>query len=469
MSSNYRGKNFDPNYHSRSRGNTNGYDNNNKNIINSNSIISNNNHNSNNNYNPQGPKRKRPNKGPAPEQGKVRGKNTNNNPNNNSNRNQHNNYYDDGGSGNQRVVLSPSSSFGEQSDIAESDSESEASIQSSEHGNERWSQGQEKQNGPGINGSNYRGPPEKYDPNYHRNKWKRARSSSGDPHEGGTGGGPSFNGVGGIATYGTYQSSGNQPTNSALVGLVVPTIASGPIYAWKEQEAQLAKLFGLVVPHIPPSTFQFHGGPNVDTARNERIMADIKEQLTLEIQQLEKERALAVKEKRDGDTQRIDFEILWRGAENGFYHMAFSRADMVSPPAEKYKYLLELQMNQNEARRRMEDRIKRETPSALRAIMGESSTTNQTPIQAGSASTSTSTLPQRTFAPTQGEVKANSEHDQSFFCAYNIADSHAAGGAFSGGASTNCFSASIGTRTIAIVTTTGISPDTCSSNAVATQ
>ncbi|KAG0325448.1 hypothetical protein BG000_001800 [Podila horticola] len=83
--------------------------------------------------------------------------------------------------------------------------------------------------------------------------------------------------------------------------------------------------------------------------------------------------------------------------------MAFSRANMVSPPAEKYKYLLELQMNQNEARRRMEDRIKRETPSALRAIMGESSTTNQTPIQAGSASTSASTLPQRAFAPTQGQ------------------------------------------------------------------
>ncbi|KAG0018081.1 hypothetical protein BGZ82_000543 [Podila clonocystis] len=394
MSTNYRGKNFDPNYQSRRRSNNNGYSNNNNN--NNTNNISNSNSSNGHNHNPQSAKRKRPNK-------QLTGRSTNNSPNSNINRNQHNNYYDGDGSKTQRIVMSPSSSFGEQSDIVESDSESEASAQSSEQGSEPWSQGQGKPSGPGVNGSNYRGPPEKYDPNYHKNKWKRARSSSGDPHDEGTRRGPSFNGVVENATYGTYQNSMHQPTNSALVSSAVPTFAAVPMkpHAGMGQEAQLAKLFGLVIPVVPRSTSQSHGGQNADVARHEHIKADIKEQLALEIQQLEKEQALAVREKRDDDALRVDFEILWRGAEIGYYQKAFHRADTISHSVEKYKYLLELQIKQNEARLRMEDRMKRETPSALRAIMdGSSTATNQTTIQAGSASTSTSIFPQRAFVPT---------------------------------------------------------------------
>ncbi|KAG0352011.1 hypothetical protein BG005_008489 [Podila minutissima] len=185
---------------------------------------------------------------------------------------------------------------------------------------------------------NYRGPPERYDPNYHKNKWKRARTNSGDSREGGAGGSPLLNGMGGNTNFG----------------------------------------------------------------RNERIQSDTYEQLTLETQQLVKERALAVKEKRDDDAQRADFEITWRGVEYGYYHMAFNRADTITHPAEKYKYLLELQVNQNEARRRMEDWMKRETPSVLRAIMAESPTArNQATLQARSANTSTSALPQRAFVSAQ--------------------------------------------------------------------
>lgn len=184
----------------------------------------------------------------------------------------------------------------------------------------------------------------------------------------------------------------------------MPTFAavSNPHTAGTEQEALLAKKFGLVIPPIPRSTPQSHGGQKADAARNERIKADTLEQLKLEIQQLEKERTLAAKEHRTDDRDRANFEIVWRGAEYGYFRLAFHRADTITHPVEKYKYILELQMNQNEARRRMEDRMKRETPSALRAIMGEDSTaTNQTDVQ-GSTSPSKLALPQRAFVPKQG-------------------------------------------------------------------
>lgn len=186
----------------------------------------------------------------------------------------------------------------------------------------------------------------------------------------------------------------------------MPTFAAVPMipYARKGQ-ALLAKLFGLVIPPVLRGTSQRHGGQNADPGRNERIQSDTYEQLTLETQQLVKERALAVKEKRDDDAQRADFEITWRGVEYGYYHMAFNRADTITHPAEKYKYLLELQVNQNEARRRMEDWMKRETPSVLRAIMAESPTArNQATLQARSANTSTSALPQRAFVSAQGKA-----------------------------------------------------------------
>lgn len=375
MSSNYRGNNYDPNYHLRTRGNNA------------------NNHGYNNNYNQQAAKRKRPNNVLPPGQGRGKRKHPGGtNTNNNNNHSQNNNYNDDDGDNNHRIVLSPSSSFGEQSDSAQSDSESEASVQ-----------GQGKQNkGPGVNGSNYRGPPEKYDPNYHKNKWKRARSSSGDPND--RGGSSSFNGRNEISSYGAYRSNTYHPTNSAPVSPVVPTFApvSNPHTAGTEQEALLAIKFGLVIPPIPRSTHQSHGGQKADAAKNDRIEAEILEQLKLELLQLEKERALAIVENRAGDGDRADFEIAWRGAEVGYYCLAFHRADTITHPVEKYNYLLKLQMNQNEARRRMEDRMKRETPSALRAIMGESSTaTHQTAIQ-GSTSSGTLALPQRTFVPAQG-------------------------------------------------------------------
>ncbi|KAI9240510.1 MAG: hypothetical protein BYD32DRAFT_408323 [Podila humilis] len=391
MSSNYKGKNYDPNYHSRTRGNNSnnhGYNNNNNN---------NSSNTGNNNYSQQGAKRKRPSKGPPPGQG--RGKRNHPGNNNTSNRNNHSqsNNYDDGGSdNNHRIVLSPSSSFGEQSDIAQSDSESETSVQ-----------GQGKQNiGQGVNGSNYRGPPEKYDPNYHKNKWKRARSSSGDPNERGKS--SSINGGSENSSYGAYQSKTYQPTNSAPASSIVPTFApvSNPYTAGTEQEALLARKFGLVIPPIPRNTPQSHGDQKVDAAKNDRIKADTLEQLKLEIRQLEKERTLAVQQNRADNRDRASFEIAWRGAEVGYYRLAFHRADTITHPAEKYKYLLELQMNQNGARRRMEDRMKRETPSALRAIMGESLTATHQIAVLGSTSSSTLALPQRAFVPAQGQLNS---------------------------------------------------------------
>ncbi|KAG0097332.1 hypothetical protein BGZ93_002963 [Podila epicladia] len=374
MSSNYKGKNFDPNYHLRNRGNS--------------------------NHNSQGAKRKLSSRGPAPGQGRGRGKTIN--PDRNSKRNQPNNYYDDNGS-NQRVVLSPSSSFEEQSEIAESDSESEASVQSSEHGNM----------------GNYRGPPEKYDPNYHKIKWKRARCNSGDPREGGGGGNPSLNGMGANPNYSTYQNRTHHSTNSAPVSPAVPTFTAVPLIPPEMRvEAHLAKIFDLVIPPIPRSESQPYGVQNADAATNELIKADIKEQLVLEIQQLEKELALAVKENRDGDAQRADFEIKWRVAEKGYYQKAFCRADMIDHPVEKFNYLLKLQIDQSEARRRMEAHIKNATPSVLRTLMdaclmaAEEATRNN-----GPANTSTSTLPQRAFVPTQVTQKILNmfeKHDKQF-------------------------------------------------------